>query len=176
VKLVDAARCPYCARVRIALAEKALEYERVEVDLQDRPQWLLDLNPPRGRVPVLEDGFTLPESEVIMEYLDEAYPERPLLPADRAARAQARCLVYRFDDVLGDDYYAYRRGDPNDLAVRLEALEVGQSLFADVAYVPWVIRLREVLKVELPAHVAEWLLRLEERPAIAAEVEIARGL
>lgn len=176
MKLVDAARCPYCARVRIALAEKALEYERVEVDLQDRPQWLLDLNPPRGRVPVLEDGFTLPESEVIMEYLDEAYPERPLLPADRAARAQARCLVYRFDDVLGDDYYAYRRGDPNDLAVRLEALEVGQSLFADVAYVPWVIRLREVLKVELPAHVAEWLLRLEERPAIAAEVEIARGL
>ncbi len=53
-----------------------------------------------------------------MEYLDERYPERPLLPADRVVRAQARCLVYRFDDVLGDDYYAFRRGDPNDLAAR----------------------------------------------------------
>lgn len=176
MKLVDAARCPYCARVRIALAEKGLDYETVQVDLSDRPQWLLELNPPRGRVPVLDDGFTLPESEVIMEYLDEAYPERPLLPADRPARGRARFLVHRFDDLLGDDYYAYRRDEPNDLAKRLEALEVGQSLFADVAYAPWVIRLRDVLKVELPAHVASWLQRLEERPSVAAEVEIVRGL
>jgi glutathione S-transferase len=87
VKLIDAPRCPYCARVRIALAEKELEFERVEVDLADRPQWLLDLNPPRGKVPVLDDGFVLPESEVIMAYLDERYPERSLLPADLAARA-----------------------------------------------------------------------------------------
>jgi len=50
VRLIDAARCPYCARVRLALAEKELEYETVEVDLSDRPQWLLDLNPPSGRV------------------------------------------------------------------------------------------------------------------------------
>jgi glutathione S-transferase len=176
VKLVDAARCPYCARVRIALAEKGLDYDRVEVDLRDRPQWLLELNPPRGRVPVLDDGFTLPESEVIMEYLDERYPQRPLLPEDRVVRAHARCLVYRFDDVLGDDYYAFRRGDPNDLAARLDVLEVGQSLFADVAYVPWVIRLRDVLQVELPERVATWLRELEARPSIAAEVELVRGL
>jgi stringent starvation protein A len=176
MKLIDAARCPYCARVRIALAEKGLEYDVVQVDLRDRPAWLVELNPPRGRVPVLDDGFTLPESEVIMEYLDERYPDRPLLPSDRVQRAQARCLVHRFDDLLGDDYYAYRRGDPNDLQARLESLEVGQSLFADIAFVPWVIRLRDVLHLELPEQLASWLQNLEQRPSIAAEVEIVRGL
>jgi glutathione S-transferase len=176
VKLIDSPRCPYCARVRIALAEKGIEYEQVVVDLRDRPAWLVELNPPRGRVPVLDDGFTLPESEVIMEYLEDRYPDRPLLPADHSQRAQARCVVYRFDDLLGDDYYAYRRGDPNDLPTRLEALELGQSLFADIAFVPWVIRLRDALHVELPEQLATWLQELERRPSVAAEVEIVRSL
>jgi glutathione S-transferase len=176
VRLIDAARCPYCARVRLALAEKELKYETVEVDLSDRPQWLLELNAPNGRVPVLDDGFTLPESEVIMAYLDERYPERPLLPSDAVERAHARLLVQRFDDNLGTDYYAFRRGDPNDLAGKLDSLEVGQSLFADLAYAPWVIRARDLLGVELPARVAAWLERLERLPSVAAEVEVVRSL
>lgn len=173
MKLVDALRCPYCARVRIALAEKGIEPEVVQVDLSDRPSWLIELNPPRGRVPVL-DG--LPESEVIMELLEELHPEPALLPADPAARARARVIVHRFDSNLGDDYYAYRRGDPNDLATKLESLDVGQSLFADIAYVPWVIRARDMLGVELPTRIADWLAGLEQRPSVAAEVEIVRGL
>jgi glutathione S-transferase len=176
VKLIDAARCPYCARVRIALAEKGVDHEVVAVDLGDRPQWLIELNPPSGRVPVLDDGFVLPESEVIMAYLDERYPEPSLLPADPGERARARLLVHRFDENLGADYYAFRRGDDNDLAGKLETLEVGQSLFADVAYVPWVIRARDLLGVELPERVAAWLAELEQRPSIAAEVEIVKGL
>jgi len=176
VKLIDAARCPYCARVRIALAEKGVDHEVVAVDLSDRPQWLIELNPPSGRVPVLDDGFVLPESEVIMAYLDERYPEPSLLPADPGERARARLLVHRFDENLGADYYAFRRGDDNDLAGKLETLEVGQSLFADVAYVPWVIRARDLLGVELPERVAAWLAELEQRPSIAAEVEIVKGL
>jgi RNA polymerase-associated protein len=176
VKLVDAARCPYCARVRIALAEKGIEPETVEVDLADRPQWLFELNPPHGRVPVLDDGFTLPESEVIMAYLEERYPEPPLLPLDPAERARARLLVHRFDENLGGDYYAFRRGDPNDLAGKLESLEVGQSLFADIAYVPWVIRARDMLGVELPARLSTWLEELARRPSIAVEVAVVRAL
>jgi glutathione S-transferase len=176
VRLVDAARCPYCARVRLALAEKQLDYETVEVDLGNRPQWLLELNPPHGRVPVLDDGFTLPESEVIMAYLDERYPEHPLLPSDPVERAQARLLVHRFDESLGTDYYAFRRGDPNDLAGKLAALEVGQSLFADLAYAPWVIRARDLLGVELPGRIAVWLDELEQRQSIAAEVGVVRSL
>jgi glutathione S-transferase len=162
--------------VRIALAEKGVDHEVVAVDLSDRPQWLIELNPPSGRVPVLDDGFVLPESEVIMAYLDERYPEPPLLPADPGERARARLLVHRFDENLGADYYAFRRGDDNDLAGKLETLEVGQSLFADVAYVPWVIRARDLLGVELPERVAAWLAELEQRPSIAAEVEIVKGL
>jgi len=175
VKLIDAARCPYCARVRIALAEKGLEYETVEIDLSDRPPWVYELNV-TGRVPILDDGFVLPESEVIMAYLDERYPEQPLLPAAPGERARARLLVQRFDDNLGDDYYAFRRGDDNDLPGRLDALEVGQSLYADVAYVPWVIRARDLLGLELPARIAAWLAGLERLPSIAAEVELVRGL
>ena len=82
LKLVDAPRCPYCARVRIALAEKGIAHEAVVIDLEDRPAWLYELNPV-GRVPVLEsDGWALPESVVINEFLEERYPEPPLLPAD----------------------------------------------------------------------------------------------
>ena len=173
MKLVDALRCPYCARVRIALAEKGIEHEVVQVDLSDRPQWLRELNPPYGRVPVL-DG--LPESAVIMELLEDTHPEPALLPADPSERARARLAVHRFDSALGDDYYAYRRGDPNDLDAKLQALEVGRSLFADIAYVPWVIRARDMLGVTLPQRIADWLADLERRPSVAAEVETVRGL
>jgi glutathione S-transferase len=173
VRLVDAPRCPYCARVRIALAEKDIEHERVEVDLSDRPAWLLELNPPSGRVPVL-DG--LPESEVIMELLEELHPEPALLPREPAARAQARLLVHRFGANLGDDYYAYRRGEENSLEARLDELPLGQSLYADIAYVPWVIRARDRLGAALPGRVAAWLADLEQRPSIAAEVAVVRSL
>ncbi|HVU77773.1 MAG TPA: glutathione S-transferase family protein [Gaiellaceae bacterium] len=176
MKLIDAPRCPYCARARIALAEKGLEYERVEVDLSDRPEWVIELNPPNGRVPVLDDGFVLPESEVVMEYLEDRYPDPPLLPDDAQERARARFLVNRFDDLLGRDYYAFRRGDENDLAAKLERLEVGQSLYADIAYAPWVIRAREMLGVALPPQLQDWLERRAERPAFAAELETVRKL
>lgn len=175
MKLYDAARCPYCARVRIALAEKSIVPETIEIDLSDRPAWIYELNP-AGRVPVLDDEFVLPESLVIMEYLDEAYPGHPLLPVETSERAQARLEVHRFDDDLGDDYYAFRRGDPNALAEKLDALVLGQSLYTDIAYAPWVIRARHMLGVELPARVASWLDDLAQRPAIAAEIEVVKGL
>ena len=176
MRLVDAPRCPYCARVRIALAEKGIEPEVIEVDLSDRPQWVKELNPPDGRVPVLDDGFVLPESDVIMAYLEERFPEPPLLPADPRERAQARLLVHRFDDALGRDYYAFRRGADSDLAGKLERLEVGQSLYADIAYAPWVIRARDMLGVALPPHLESWLETLAQRAPFAFEIETVRGL
>jgi RNA polymerase-associated protein len=175
VKLVDAARCPYCARVRIALAEKGVDFETVEVDLSNRPAWVYELNV-TGRVPILDDGFVLPESEVIMAYLEERYPEPALLPQDPGARARARLLVQRFDRNLGDDYYAFRRGDANELSEKLLRLEVGESLYSDIAYVPWVLRARDMLGVELPAHLVDWLGELEQRPSIAAEAGVVRSL
>ena len=175
MKLYDAARCPFCARVRIALAEKGFDYEPVEIDLDNRPGWIYELNP-TGKVPVLDDGFVLPESAVIMEYLDDRYPQQPLLPDDPKSRALARKWVFRFDDLLGEDYYAYRRGDENALAERLEQLPIGDSLFVDVAFAPWVIRAKEMLGVALPAQLESWLAQLAERPSVAAEIEVVRGL
>ncbi len=176
MKLYDAARCPYCARVRLALAEKAIDVEYVEVDLSNRPSWLIELNPPHGRVPVLDDGFVLPESEVIMAYLEELQPSPALLPAALPERAEARLLVHRFDSLLGDDYYAFRRGDQNRLLERLDELPVGRSLFSDFAFAPWVIRARDMLGVTLPGRVAGWLDELAGHPSVAAEVEVVRSL
>ena len=125
LRLIDAPRCPYCARVRIALAEKGISYETVVIDLADRPAWVYELNP-IGKVPVLErDGWVLPESAVINEYLEEAFPEPALLPADAAQRATARLLIFRHDDFT-DPYYALRRKEPGAevaFAGELEALD-----------------------------------------------------
>jgi hypothetical protein len=174
VRLIDAPRCPFCARARLVLAEKAVDYETVEIDLGNRPEWVYALNP-SGKVPILDGDLTLPESAVIMEYLEECFPTPALLPAEPAARAQARLAVFRFDDQLGDDYYAFRRGDPNDLERRLAELPVGESLFVDLAYVPWVIRLRELYDAALPERVSSWLDALLERPSVARELEVVKG-
>ena len=188
--LYDAGRCPYCARVRIVLAEKGVEVETVAVDLADRPAWIYEKNP-LGKVPVLEgDGLCLPESAVIMEYLEERFPEPPLLPADPAERARARLRIFRFDR-LGDAYYALRRGEEGareELGDRLEGLDEavrrggylsgGAYGLADIAYVPWIVRARQNLGVDLAPYpaLAEWLERLSERPAIAAELELVGAL
>jgi glutathione S-transferase len=186
--LYDAARCPYCARVRIVLAEKQVEFETIEVDLSDRPAWIYEKNS-TGRVPVIEeDGWLLPESAVIMEYLEERYPEPALLAADPADRALARLLIFRHDD-FSRPYYALRRGEDGaedrfDAELgKLEAVLqarpwLGGSEYglADIAYAPWVLRARDMLGVPIAGAVAEWVERLLERPAVAAEAQVVAAL
>jgi glutathione S-transferase len=172
ITLYDAARCPYCARVRIFLAEKGIPYEPVAIDLSDRPAWLYEKNPV-GRVPVLEeDTLVLPESVVIMEYLEERYPEPTLLPADAAARALERLRVLRFDDELGRDYYRFRRGDENSFAERLREFAPPAYGFAAIAYLPWIVRVRDGLGVDLPPRLASWLDEVSERPAVREELDV----
>ena len=108
--LYDAERCPYVGRVRIVLAEKRIPYESVWIDLGDKPAFLYEKNP-AGRVPVIEeDTLVLSESAVIMEYLEERFPEPELLPVDPAERGLARLRIWRHDD-FSSPYYAVRRGD-----------------------------------------------------------------
>ena len=188
--LFTAERCPFAARVRIVLAEKALDYDAVEIDLGDRPAWLYEKNP-AGKVPVYEEegGLVLPESWVIMEYLEERYPEPALWPADPAERALGRLWLDRFDDRLGDAYYALRRGeDPEQLDAKLAELDralEGQPYLtgrdyglADIAYAPWILRARDMLDVDLErfTDLADWLERLLARPAVAAERELVAAL
>lgn len=191
--LYDAPRCPFCARTRIVLAEKRVPYETVTIDLADRPAWLVEsINPPDGRVPVLEDdGWLLPESAVIDEYLEERYPDPPLLPDDPGGRAAARLLVFRFDDSLGDPYYALRRHEPGAAAWvdsclgTLDALLGGTPFLtgsrfglADISYLPWVLRLRGLMGVSLDPYpaLAAWLDTCARRSSVAAEVETVASL
>jgi len=190
ITLYDADRCPYCARVRIVLAEKGIGYETVVVDLDDRPAWIYEKNP-LGRVPVLEEeAFVLPESAVINEYLEERYPEPPLWPADPAERAEGRLLVERFDS-FSRPYYALRRGE-DDARDRLDDqlallddrlggrpyLTGREFGLADVAYLPWILRAESSLGVDLDNHpsLAEWVERAAERPSVSAERALLAAL
>ena len=191
ITLYDADRCPYCARVRIVFAEKAVPYDTVAIDLANRPAWLYDKNP-LGKVPVLEeDGLCVPESAVIMELLDERFPDPPLLPVDPAERALARLAVWRFDEDFAHDYYAARRRDEGSrerFDGRLAALDarLATSPFlagreyglADIAWFPWLPRAEAYLGIQLDVYggVAAWLERLAERPAIQAEIDIVTAL
>ena len=96
IKLYDFKSSPNCQRVKVVLAEKNLPYQIVPVDLtkkeQKNPDYL-KMNP-YGKVPVLTDDATvLYESLVINEYLEEKYPNPPLMPKDPARKAKGRILV-----------------------------------------------------------------------------------
>ena len=99
MKLYDAAISSAAARVRIALALKGLQVDRLPVEIvgegaQNRQQAYLDVNP-QGLVPALlaDDGVLLTQSLAIVEYLDEVYPQAPLLPTAPATRAWVRAFV-----------------------------------------------------------------------------------
>ena len=150
ITLYDAARCPFCARARIVLAEKAIEHDTVLIDLDERPSWIVDLNPPDGRVPVIEQPGQplLPESRVIMRYLDECVEEPQLMPETPEERALVDLAFEQFDWLVSGPYYRLKNGNagPAELDASLVELDarLGQDDYlvgstyslADIAYVP----------------------------------------
>jgi maleylacetoacetate isomerase len=96
MRLYDYWRSSAAYRVRIALNFKGLAYEQVPIDLRagaQRTPEFLEINP-QGLVPVLEDdGVRLSQSLPILNYLEERYPEPPLLPKDAAGRATSRGIA-----------------------------------------------------------------------------------
>jgi len=97
-KLYHVALSPFCRKVRLVLAEKKIECELTEERYWDASADFLRRNP-AGKVPVLRlDGLTMAESTPICEYIEEVYPEPPLLPKDPEARYETRRLVAWFDD------------------------------------------------------------------------------
>src|ERR687887_2077602 len=86
LKLVSHKLCPYVQRAVIALTEKNVPFERIDVDLADKPDWFKAVSP-LGKTPVLIVGDTaIFESAVILEYLEETQA-MPLHPADPLVRA-----------------------------------------------------------------------------------------
>ncbi|MDX6532634.1 MAG: glutathione S-transferase [Gaiellales bacterium] len=185
ITLYHADSCPYCVRTRLVLDGKGVEWESVDVDLRNKPPWLREMNP-RNRVPVIRHGdLVLTESEALDEYIEELYPDPPMMPPDPAGRAWVRILMRRFEDV-SDPYYAVRRGEPGageELAAQLSWLQELLSAtpyiagptytLADPGYWPWIARLPRmgVSLDDFPA-VSAWCSLLEQRPEYAAELSL----
>jgi glutathione S-transferase len=89
------------AKVRMALAEKKLLWDGIHLDLRagdaQRPEYV-KLNPNQVVPTLLHNGAAVIESNLICEYLDDAFPETPLRPADALARARMRLWMKQLDD------------------------------------------------------------------------------
>lgn len=195
IRLYDYPDCPFCQKVRVVLAEKDLEYERVPVDLhkgEQRSPEFLKLNP-YGKVPVLiDEDVVVYDSTIINEYLDEEYPNPSLMPEDSAGRGRVRLLEDFADNSFtppagmiiaelhkpesdrdGERIRKYQ-GEIVRVLSRLDAafdgkeFLVGEFSLADVAFVPRVLVLGQ-LGVELDPRlqsVTAWITRLRERPSV----------
>jgi glutathione S-transferase len=124
-RLISIALCPYVQRAAIVLAEKGVTFERVNIDLANKPDWFLALSP-LGKVPLLiveVDGReeTLFESAVIAEYLDETLAPQ-LHPADPLAKARHRAWIEYASATLADIYGFYTAPDEAGFAAKRDAL------------------------------------------------------
>ncbi len=195
IRLYDYPDCPFSQKVRVVLAEKDLEYERVHVDLhkgEQRSPEFLKLNP-YGKVPVLiDEDIVVYDSTIINEYLDEEYPNPPLMPEDSAGRARVRLLedfadnsftppagmvmaeLHKPEGERDSERIRKYQGELARVLARLEAaldnkeFLAGEFSLADVAFVPRILVLSQ-LGVEVDArlqNVGAWIARLRERPSV----------
>lgn len=97
--LIDIPISPYAQKVKLALLEKGLAFETRRVDLSLEAESLRDVNP-RLEVPVLLDGdVSIFDSTIILAYLEEQYPDSPLLPKSPVERARVRVIEELCDTV-----------------------------------------------------------------------------
>ncbi len=197
IKLYDTLTCPYGQKVRIVLAEKSLTYDLVQVDLaagEHRRPDFLRLNP-FGRVPVLvDDEVTVYDSTIINEYLEDEYPEPPMLPPVGVSGQRARARTFEdFADtsftpqvgqLIAEAAKAEAERDPNRVNRLRQSVErvldylnrelanqqflAGEFSVADIAFAPRLLVLKEVGvdAVANRANVDGWLRRMVERPSI----------
>lgn len=84
-------------QVRIVLAEKGVSVEIEQVEMDNLPQDLIDLNPYQTVPTLVDRELTLYESRIIMEYLDERFPHPPLMPVYPVARSESRLMMLRIE-------------------------------------------------------------------------------
>ena len=196
LKLYDYPDCPFCQKVRVVLAEKDLEYEKIFVDLRKQEQKLPDflrLNP-YGKVPVLVDeDEVIYDSTIIDEYLEEEYPLPRLMPEDSQGRGRVRMLEDYCDNsfippttmLLAQVRKTEGERDPQRVDQAREELRralyflrdrLGTQTFlcgseftlADAAFAPRIMVLGR-LGIELEpalASVQTWIDRIRARPSV----------
>lgn len=110
-ELISNHLCPYTQRAAIQLAEKGVAYERVYIDLANKPEWFLRLSP-LGKVPLLRVGdAAIFETAVICEYIEDVEPAVPLHPAAPLDRAHHRSWVEFASAVIADVFAFYTAPD-----------------------------------------------------------------
>jgi glutathione S-transferase len=184
-------------KVRIALLEKGLEFERVTIDLSKREQKNPDYLKihPFGLVPALDDeGFIVYDSTIINEYLEDEYPYPALLPKDSEGRARARLMEdlrdSHFNPACGQLNRELRKPDAerdpkvieqarakitecfDRLEKELEGREylAGPFSLADIAFIPNIDTLDRIQVQVDPKYknILAWIARLKARPSFAA--------
>ena len=200
IKLYEFRSSPNCQRVKIVLEEKKLPYETIPVDLRKKEQKnpeFLKLNP-RGKVPVIIDGETvLYESRIIIDYLEDQYPEPPLMPKAPARRAKIRLLIdYALTDLVAPQQkireQMVKDEKERDLAViesvKREILDMlrrfehelgdqpylaGDFSLLDAAVVPRFLRLEEwnILPDASLPRLGKWLQRIKNRPSLQSIIQ-----
>jgi glutathione S-transferase len=195
IKLYDAVPSSNSDRVKIALHEKNLPYERETLVLarkdQKRPGFV-KLNP-YGKVPVVDDGGRiLFESCIINEYLEEKYPNPSLMPKDPYLRGRGRVLVDYALNYMHEPYWALRgemlkppserdaaiieekHRSLRDLMQYLEAdladkpYFLGEFSLTDIAIVPRALRMEAYGALPAPSlpRLNAWLERIKARPSV----------
>jgi glutathione S-transferase len=136
LKLVSHKLCPYVQRAVIVLTEKGVPFERIDVDLSNKPEWFKKISP-LGKTPVLlVDDTAIFESAVILEYLEETQPN-PLHPADPLARAEHRAFIEFGSAVLNDIWGLYSAVDQAAFAAEVSALREKLLRVEDRLKTPW---------------------------------------
>jgi len=136
-RLISHKLCPYVQRAVIALTEKGVPFERIDIDLANKPDWFLKISP-LGKTPVLVVGDkAIFESAVILEYLEETQPNA-LHPADALDRAEHRGWIEFGSAVLNDIAGFYAAKDEATLKAKAAQLEQKFArLEARVVAAPW---------------------------------------
>lgn len=197
IKLYDAVPSSNCDRVKIVLYEKGLSCETVRLDLKKMDQKKTDylkLNP-YGKVPVIDDdGRILFESCIINEYLDEQYPNPPLMPKDPYLRGRGRILVDYALNYTHEPYWALRgemlkKDSDRNLLVMEESRQTLRRLLiyleealgdkeyfssdlslTDIDVLPRFLRMESYGAIPTPSlpRLTAWLQRMKERPSVKA--------
>jgi glutathione S-transferase len=136
-RLISHKLCPYVQRAVIALTEKGVAFERVDIDLANKPDWFVAISP-LAKTPVLQVcDHAIFESAVILEYLEETQPS-PLHPADPLRRAEHRAWIEFGSAVLNDIAGFYAAPDEATFKAKTSQLEQRFArLEPRVAGAPW---------------------------------------
>ena len=179
---------PFVWRVWLALEHKELPYELKLLSFSSgdliTPEFSL-INP-RGRVPgIVDDGFTLYESGAIVEYLDEAYAAKPVLPGNAQARARLRRLIAETDwyldkevGVVGDEIlWKAEPADEAKLGAALQKIHSELELFSRELRGDWLGEELSAADYALYATLA-FLLRItgKKRPDLGVEASMPARL